>query len=139
LQLIEKFSSELDVFILDELFSRVIGLVGAEAPVPCDPSRIQTLLFSFYDVDHRAGDRLLAFECGDRGPSPDAIPLWQCRPSPMPHCFGCARRNRAPKAFVSDDLVFYRTTFARERIPLRIDLAHVDLSFPGVLISVSRF
>ena len=92
-------------------------------------------LFPFNKVDHRAGDSLLAFECG--------------------HTWTFAKRHSAlvdighlgrldgfvaaivvehQKTLVCNNFVFVEQLFGAGKIPLGIDMFDVDFSFTGILI-----
>ena len=136
-RLIEKVQLlKLDVFILNKRLQqrdRARGCRKRRFLVTRDVS--QGLLFPFQKVDHRAGDRLFAFECGDAGTfahcHPTLVNIGHLRGL---HCFVASVVVEHQKAFVRDDLVFIEQLLGPGKIPLRIDLLDVDLSFPGVLI-----
>ena len=136
-RLIEKVQLlKLDVFILDKRLQQrdwARGRRKRRLLVTRDVS--QGLLFPFDKIDHRARDRLLAFECGDprafaeRHPALVNIGHLRCL-----HCFVAPIVVEHQEAFIGDDLVFIEQLLGPGKIPLRIDLLDVDLSFPGVLI-----
>ena len=93
------------------------------------------VFLSFHEIDHRARDRLLAFERRDlRRLAEHRIALVDLR-----H-LGCFHRLVAviviedDLTLVADDFVFVDQRFRPRIIPVRVDVLDIDRSFRGILI-----
>ena len=95
----------------------------------------KNLFFPFYQVHHRAGDGLLAFECSHTWAFPEGH-------SALINIGHLRRLNRFVAAIViehqqtlvGDNFVFIEELFGAGKIPVGVDVFDVDLSLAGILI-----
>ena len=93
------------------------------------------VFFAFDQIDHRAGDRLLAFERGHPRPFAHGhSALIDLRHFRCLHRFIAALVIDHEQTFVADHFVFVEQFLGAGEVPLRIDVLDVDLALGCVLI-----